>query len=216
LSSGPVQSGAAEDGDVNDELATRQLRLDAIAADVFEAAGWTGPRPPVTVDPTLSRYTRARCMIRPGRERIRIHPRVLDEPEPVQRGTVAHEIAHLLEGQARGWPVALIVTVALWAAAITLVWRAMMQDDAAALAGRFGAGLVFACLAWGVAVTPQRHCELRADQRSVALVGRQAVLQTLRQLREDTPAVLRALAAAGLETHPSPTQRLRHLSAAAD
>lgn len=199
-----------------DDLASRQLRVDAIAADVFDAAGWTGTRPPVTVDPTLSRYTRARCMIRPGRERIRVDPRVLDQPEPVQCGTVAHEIAHLLEGRAREWPVALIVTVALWSTAITLVWQALTQDNPAALAGRFSAGLVFACLAWRVAVTPQRRCELRADQRSVALVGRDAVLQTLRQLRRDTPVVLRALAASGFETHPSPTQRLRHVTAATD
>jgi Zn-dependent protease with chaperone function len=194
------------------DLTARQLRIDELAIEVFAAAAWLGPLPPVIVDPTLTRYTRARATIRTGRQRIRIHPRVLDEPEQVQRGTLAHEIAHLVEGQATGWPVALLATVLLWAAAITVAALAMLEHDTTATTIRFMIAIGLACLAWRVAVIPQRRCELRADRQSVAYVGRDAVLQTLAHLKTETPALLQLIAASGLETHPCPAQRIRHIA----
>jgi hypothetical protein len=70
---------------------------------------------------------------------------------------------------------------------------------------------VIALLAWRTSVTPQRRTEYQADADSVALVGRNDVLATLRHLHTDTPRYFRAVAAAGFETHQSPRQRLRHV-----
>jgi len=191
-----------------------QRRLDVLAADVFAAAGWVGATPAVTVDGSLASYTRARCSTRPGREHIRVHPRVLDEPPGVQRGTLAHEIAHLLDDrQSRGWPGALVVTAVLWGAAFVAVVVALREPDEDAMLLGIGLSWLIAAAAWRVWVGGQRRCELRADAGSVVIVGRDTVLETLRHLHRETPAPFRAAAAIGLETHPSPAQRIRHITA---
>jgi Peptidase family M48 len=191
--------------------ADTQRRVDQLATELLIAAGRVRSRPPVVVDRSLPRHRRAHCSIRRGHECIRIHPRVLDEPEAVQRGTMAHEIAHLVQGRARGWPVALIATIILWAIAITLVARALHDRAHDDEWGGLSLAVVIALPAWRTSVTPQRRAEYQADTDSVALVGRDDVLATLRHLHTDTPRYFRAVAAAGFETHPSPRQRLRHV-----
>jgi Zn-dependent protease with chaperone function len=193
------------------DLAAQQRRADHLATELLTVAGWGGSCPPVVVDRSLPRHRRAHCSIRRGHERIRVHPRVLDEPEAVQRGTMAHEIAHLVEGRATGWPVALTATTVLWAIAIASVVRALRDHPPDVQWRDLGLAIVISLLAWRTAVAPLRRSEYRADTDSVALVGRDIVLTTLRQLHAETPRYFRAVAAAGFETHPSPRQRLRHV-----
>jgi hypothetical protein len=193
------------------DLAAQQRRAHDLATELLSVAGWLAPCPPVVVDRSLPRHRRAHCSIRRGHECIRVHPRVLDEPEAVQRGTMAHEIAHLVEGRATGWPVALTATTVLWAIAIASVVRALRDDPQDVQWRDLGLAIVISLLAWRTAVAPLRRSEYRADTDSVALVGRDVVLTTLRQLHAETPRYFRAVAAAGFETHPSPRQRLRHV-----
>jgi peptidase M48-like protein len=193
------------------DLLAQQRHVDQLADELLTAAGWVGTRPPVVVDPALPRHLRARCSIRRGHERVRIHPRVLDEPDAVQRATMAHEIAHLVLGRARGWPMALVATIILWAIAITVVTVALYDGARDDQWGGLSLAVVIALLAWRTSVTPQRRAEYQADADSVALVGRNDGLATLHHLHTDTPRYSRAVAAAGFETHPSPRQRLRHV-----
>jgi hypothetical protein len=192
------------------EFLAQQCHVGQLADELLTAAGWVGTRPPAVVDPALPRHLRAHCSIRRGHQRVRIHPRVLDEPDAVQRTTMAHEIAHLVRGRARGWPVALVATLVLWAIAITVVTLAL-HDGKHVPWGEVSLAVLIALLAWRTTVTPQRRAEYQADADSVALVGRDDVLATLHHLHTDTPRYFRAVAAAGFETHPSPRQRLRHV-----
>jgi Zn-dependent protease with chaperone function len=196
---------------VHDDLAARQRALDALVDELLLSANWPGPKPPITVDPNLPAHLRARCTIRRGRERIRIHPRVFDEPYDVQRGTAAHEIAHLVEGRATGWPIALLLTVGLWSTAIVAIATGLLGHDLAGQWRGMLAGITLGGIAWRVAVIPQRRCERRADAYSTTLVGRDVVIRTLRHLQAETPRYVRAVATLGLDSHPSPAQRLRSL-----
>jgi Zn-dependent protease with chaperone function len=193
------------------DLAALQRRVDQLASELLSASGWVAVPPPVVVDRSLPRHQRAHCTIRRGHECIRIHPRVLDESEEVQRGTMAHEIAHLVEGRATGLPIALLATTGLWAIAIAVVARGLHDSAHHGPWRDLMLAIVIALVAWRTAVAPLRRAEYRADTSSVALVGRDVVLATLRQLHAETPRYFRAVAAAGFETHPSPRQRLRHV-----
>jgi Zn-dependent protease with chaperone function len=124
---------------------------------------------------------------------------------------MAHEIAHLVRGRARGWPVALVATIILWAIAITVVTLAVYDGASDDQWGELSLAALIALLAWRTSASPQRRAEYHADADSVALVGRDDVLATLHHLHPDTPRYFRAVAAAGFETHPSPRQRLRHV-----
>jgi Zn-dependent protease with chaperone function len=107
--------------------------------------------------------------------------------------------------------VALVATIILWAIAITVVTMALYDGAPDDQWGELSLAVLCALLAWRTSVTPQRRAEYQADADSVALVGRDDVLATLRYLHTDTPRYFRAVAAAGFETHPSPRQRLRHV-----
>jgi hypothetical protein len=195
---------------VGNDLAGQQRRVDQLATELLTAAGWVGTRPPIVIDRSLPRHRRAHGSIRRGHECIRIHPRVLDEAKAVQRGTMAHEIAHLVAGRARGWPVALVATIALRAIAIIVVALAP-HDDAHNQMHDLSPAVIIALLARRTSVTPLRRTEYCADADSVALAGRDIVLATLRHLHAETPRYFRGVAAAGFETHPSPRERLRHV-----
>lgn len=67
--------------------------------------------------------SRGRRLARSGH--IRIHPPVLDKP--LQRGTLVHEVAHMVEGQATGWLIALLATMLLWAGAIAVEAWALLK-----------------------------------------------------------------------------------------
>ena len=146
--------------------ATTNPQLTAITQSIYDVAGWRGDRPPVLVDQRVPRWSRARAVTRPGRQSIRVHPSLLDEPEPVQRGTLAHEVAHLDGLKAERWTLFMAITASLWCAAGGMIAVAVLAASTTALSLWFLAGIVAAVAALRVAVTPQRRCERAADQRS--------------------------------------------------
>ena len=189
-------------------------QLAELADEIFAAAGWQGIHPPTVVDRRVSRSIRARADGRPGRQSIRVNPCLLIEPEPVRRGTIAHEVAHLDGIRAEHWVSALVGTLCLWAAAIAMVTVATMAGSTTVVSLWFLAGIVAALAALRLSVIPQRRCERAADRQSAAYVDLEVVVSTLQYLHRQTPAVLRMIAACGFETHPSPRQRLRSVLAA--
>lgn len=196
------------------ELDDLQRRAELLAHEVFTTPEWTGPQPLIIVDSRVPARNRARAITRPGREVIRIHPEVFADPPDVIRGTFAHEAAHVLQGRPSGWAAPLIGTAVLWAAAIACCVRGAEQPHTSTTSASFGAAIIAALLALRMAVIPSRRYELRADALSAQLVGGAVVERTLRHLNTQTPALNRLAATLGLDTHPSPRQRIRRLRAA--
>jgi Zn-dependent protease with chaperone function len=194
-----------------------QRRADAIAASVFVPPAWPLPIPTVLVDPHLPRRNRATATTRGGRMLIRVHPRVLDEPIDVVRGTLAHEGGHIMLGRRcthTGWT--LIVAIPLWSAAIACCVMGIHQARTAQTSLWFGLALLPTLLALRLVVIPSQLCELRADRLSTTLVGAVVVVRTLECLTAETQLTTRFAAAAGMDSHPLPRQRLRHLAKVED
>jgi hypothetical protein len=90
---------------------------------------------------------------------------------------MAHEIAHLVQGRARGWPVALVATIILWAVAITVVTMALYDGAPDDQWGDLSLAAVIALLAWRTSVTPQR----RAEYQPTPTPSRSSVVTTFSQ-----------------------------------
>ena len=191
-----------------------QRQVQSIAAEVFAAPRWTRPAPHVVVDPHVPTRNRAFASTRRrSLPLVRVNPGVLSEPATVVRGTLAHEAGHLVIGSrgAAGWTFA--AAVPLWSVAIFCCVVGVRHNQTGQTSLWFGLALVPALLALRLIAIPTRRCELRADRLSSDLVGVQTVIATLQYLEAQTPMLIRILARAGLDSHPSPRQRIRNILA---
>jgi Zn-dependent protease with chaperone function len=203
----------SERGDVDGDGDALQRELQAIAADIFVPPRWTLPPPRIVVDPHVPARNRALASARRRPPLILVSPRVLGEPVDVVRGTLAHEAGHLLGGRrgVAGWTLA--AAVPLWAVAIACCVIGVQHAQTAQTSQWFAVALIPTLLALRLMAIPSRRCELRADRLSSQLVGVAAVVATLQHLDAVTPMPTRVLAATGMDSHPSPRQRIRHLLA---
>jgi|ThiBio_1000_plan_1041568.scaffolds.fasta_scaffold00488_9 predicted Zn-dependent protease len=196
-----------------EHLVALQTRVDQIARDLFASPGWTSPAPVVRVDPRVAGGNRALASVHHGVGLIRISPVVADEPEEYLRGTLAHEAGHLALGHQRaahaGWVLA--IGIPLWALAIACCVIGVRDSTTEQTSLWFGLAFIPALLALRLIVIPSRRNELAADQWSTNLIGVEAVLSTIQHLRAAQSPLGRLAAGIGMDTHPSPRQRARHV-----
>lgn len=199
-----------------EHLVALQARVDQIAGDLFAGPGWPGPAPVVRVDPRVASGNRALASTPHGLGLIRISPAVADEPEEYLRGTLAHEAGHLALGHQRaahaGW--ALAIGIPLWTLAIVCCVIGVQHSTTEQTSMWFGLAFIPALLALRLIVIPSRRNELAADQWSTSLIGVDAVLSTLQHLHDQRSPLSRLAAGIGMDTHPSPRQRARHIQQA--
>jgi Zn-dependent protease with chaperone function len=197
------------------EVEDPQSRVDAVARQIFNGPSWTLPDPTVVVDPQVPRRLRAVATSRRGVLSIRVSPAVAREADEYLRGTLAHEGAHLLMPIRRGarisWPVA--VAISCWVVAIVLCVEAVRQTSTGDISIWFAGAVAPALLAQRVIVIPSRRCEVAADRLASILTSTEVVVHTLQHLHQLTPAPVRAAAALGMDSHPSPKQRARRVMA---
>lgn len=196
-----------------EHLVALQARVDLVASGVFTGSDWIGPAPPVRVDPRVAGGSRAVAGTHKGTSLIRISPAAAAEREDYLRGTLAHEAGHIALGHQRaahtGW--ALAIGVPLWALAIACCVIGVQHSTTEQTSLWFGLAFVPALLALSLIVVPSRRSELAADQWSTTLIGTDAVLRTLQHLHDQSSPLARLAAGLGMDTHPSPRQRARHV-----
>lgn len=197
----------------SEDLVALQARVDQIARDLFAGPGWTRHAPVVRVDPRIGGGLRAMASTHDGVGLIRISPAVAAEPEDYLRATLAHEAGHITLGHHRashaGW--ALAIGIPLWALAIACCVIGVQHSTTGQTSLWFGLAFIPALVALRLIVIPSRRSELAADQWSTSLIGVDAVLRTLQHLHDERSPLARLAAGIGMDTHPSPRQRARHV-----